>query len=234
MKTKEKIMPILMLAMVLGLVGCGNSVPAINNSVVVDTEESTKAEEKVIPDGEVPATAKPTEEETNPTANPVNDEPTATPEPETEPTEPPHVHNYEENVTKQATCAETGEKTLTCSCGNIKTEAIPATGNHNWEEITNVVHHEELGHVEQVQVGTTEGKTEYACAVCGARFGTPSGVVDHCANFVGTDRSHATARTLAYDYPGEPIFEPQWVVDQNAWEETVVTGYTCSICGATK
>lgn len=43
-------------------------------------------------------------------------------------------HTYEENTTKEATCTEDGEKTLTCSiCGKTKTEAVPATG-HIWEE----------------------------------------------------------------------------------------------------
>ena len=28
--------------------------------------------------------------------------------------------------------------------------------------------------------------------------------------------------------------EAQWVVDTEAWTESVTTGYVCSICGATK
>lgn len=39
------------------------------------------------------------------------------------------VHNYAETVTKTPTCTEAGEKTLTCSCGDVKTESIPATGH---------------------------------------------------------------------------------------------------------
>lgn len=44
---------------------------------------------------------------------------------------PSHIHSYEENITKEAGCTETGEKTLTCACGDTKTEVIPATG-HNY------------------------------------------------------------------------------------------------------
>lgn len=40
-----------------------------------------------------------------------------------------HIHSYTENITKQATCTEAGEKTLTCTCGDTKTESIPATGH---------------------------------------------------------------------------------------------------------
>ncbi|MDE6568687.1 MAG: hypothetical protein K2K70_13290 [Lachnospiraceae bacterium] len=46
--------------------------------------------------------------------------------------DPEHGHKYTETVTKEPTCTEDGEKTLTCDCGDTKTEVIPATG-HNWE-----------------------------------------------------------------------------------------------------
>ena len=42
-----------------------------------------------------------------------------------------HVHAYAETITKQPTCTEDGEKTLTCECGDTKTAVIPATG-HNY------------------------------------------------------------------------------------------------------
>lgn len=44
---------------------------------------------------------------------------------------PEHTHNYTETITKEPTCTETGEKTLTCDCGDVKTETIPAT-EHNY------------------------------------------------------------------------------------------------------
>ena len=40
-----------------------------------------------------------------------------------------HEHSYTETITKEATCTEDGEKTLTCECGDTKTEVIPATGH---------------------------------------------------------------------------------------------------------
>ena len=40
-----------------------------------------------------------------------------------------HTHNYTETIIKEATCTEAGEKKLTCSCGDSKTETIPATGH---------------------------------------------------------------------------------------------------------
>lgn len=48
---------------------------------------------------------------------------------EKEPNAEAHTHSYTENITKEATCTEAGAKTLTCSCGDTKTESIPATGH---------------------------------------------------------------------------------------------------------
>lgn len=40
-----------------------------------------------------------------------------------------HIHNYISEITKEATYAEDGVKTLTCEeCGEVQTEVIPATG----------------------------------------------------------------------------------------------------------
>jgi len=47
--------------------------------------------------------------------------------------DPNHEHSYTETVTKEPTCTEAGEKTLTCACGDSKTESIPSTG-HNYKD----------------------------------------------------------------------------------------------------
>ncbi|MBR2876365.1 MAG: leucine-rich repeat domain-containing protein, partial [Clostridia bacterium] len=67
-----------------------------------------------------------------------------------------HTHNYTESITKQPTCTEAGTKTLTCSCGDVKTEAIPSKGH---TEVT--VAGKEATCTE---AGLTEGKK---CSVCG-------------------------------------------------------------------
>ena len=48
-----------------------------------------------------------------------------------------HKHNYTSKVTKAATCKAEGEKTLTCSCGDIKTEKIGKTGHTSGEPAAN-------------------------------------------------------------------------------------------------
>ena len=45
-----------------------------------------------------------------------------------------HTHVFDEGkVTKEPTCTEPGVKTFTCSCGETKTEEVPALG-HDWNE----------------------------------------------------------------------------------------------------
>ncbi|MCI8300296.1 MAG: hypothetical protein HFI69_08095 [Lachnospiraceae bacterium] len=67
-----------------------------------------------------------------------------------------HQHSYESQVTKEASCTETGERTYTCECGETYTEEIAA-----------------LGHIEVTDPGvepteTEAGKTEGShCGVCG-------------------------------------------------------------------
>lgn len=258
MKTKKRVISMfLILTMVSCLVACGNSTPAIGNDVVSTEEstgiesseaESTEASTEIVESSSAETTkedstevkaedteiteTKPADEPTTTPAVPTS---TPTPTPTATPTPEPHTHQYEEAVTRKPSCSTEGERVLTCSCGDSKTEAIPATGQHNWVENTTVIHHEALGHVESVIVGETAKRTEYECSYCGFRSDTAAGIADHQAVQFEDGIAHAGARTIAYDYPGEPIYENQWVVDQEAYDEVVGTGtYTCSECGATK
>ncbi len=57
---------------------------------------------------------------------------------EKEPEAPAHTHSYTEEIIEDATCTTPGTKKLTCSCGDTKTETIPAKG-HEWGAQTEVV-----------------------------------------------------------------------------------------------
>lgn len=250
MKNNKRIMPLLILAVGLSLVGCGNTTPVIDENVTAEgepmesstatvenmeqtteTTEASSAKAKTEPkDNEV---AEVTPEHTQqPTPEPTTTpEPTATPEP----TQPPHTHDFKVESTVAATCATEGKVVKVCSCGETQNEVLPATGNHTWVEEMEVVTIPSTGHMEevQVQVGTTR-RTEYECSYCGSRFDTAAGVVDHCA--ATGDIDHAFARTIAYDYD-EPVYETQstWVVDTPESTSTVGTGrFTCSVCGQQK
>ncbi len=144
------------LVLTISLFGCGSATnPVAGEDVVESTEtmvESTEApvessnesttetggkDNSAVNTNKPAETPKPTEKPaTESTEKSETPQSSATPEP----TVPPHTHEYTEAVTKQPTCAEDGVKTLTCSCGDVKTEAIPATGNHNWvEEMETIV-----------------------------------------------------------------------------------------------
>lgn len=262
MKAEKRVISMfLVLTMLSCLVACGNSTPAIGNDVVSIEEstgtesselESTEASTEIVESSSAETTKEDSTEvkaedvettETKPVETPTTTPtvPTSTPTPAT-PTPEPHVHEYTETVTRQPSCNAEGERVLTCSCGDSKTEAIPATGEHNWEPIYQNVTHPSTGHVEQretqMQVGTSEMRHEYECKNCGYRANTPDELADHRASFVPSDPGHATAGTIIYDYPGEPIYETVtesvWIVDTPETTSQELVGYKCSVCGATK
>ncbi len=255
------------LVLTLSLIGCGSTVnPAVGGDVVENTESTMvssgdDATTTVEPDKEsttetgekdnsIVATDKPAEtampttsSTTTPTATSTekSEMPEQTASATTQPTQPPHTHDFKVESTVVATCATEGKVVKVCSCGETQTEVVPATGNHNWVEEMEVVTIPSTGHFEiiekQVQVGTTETRHEYECSYCGSRFDTVEEEDEHQKN--SGDFNHAFARTIIHDYPGEPIYETQtqnvWIEDTPETTTKVGTGrFTCSICGATK
>ena len=69
-----------------------------------------------------------------------------------------HNHIWDAGVvTKEATCAEAGIRTYTCTvCKETKTETIPATGNHTWD----------AGVVTKAATCTEAGIRTYVCNMC--------------------------------------------------------------------
>lgn len=116
---------------------------------------------------------------------------------------------------------------------------------HNWEAVTSVVHHEEVGHWEDVLVeaARTETVPKYKdderaiCNQCGAD--TTDCIEDHEYNHISNGEPggwHTESRriqigseTLNYG----AVYDKKWVVDKKAYDETVTTGYKCS-CGSNK
>ncbi len=69
----------------------------------------------------------------------------------------PTLHVYNETITAPANCTQPGSKTLTCECGDTKTEEIPATGHNYNSEVT-------------APTCTTGGYTTHTCSVCGDSY----------------------------------------------------------------
>ena len=126
---KKKLLMAIAITTLVLFTACGSKLTENNAS-----KEQPTAAEATTPTPE--PTAAPTPEST---ATPIP-EPTATPTPEptNTPTPTPHIHSYNEEVTKQATCEEDGVKTFTCDCGDqITGEVIPATGHQYGDYVYN-------------------------------------------------------------------------------------------------
>ena len=122
--------------------GEGNSdLPEVTTPVATTPAATTPVATTPKPTEPVATTPKPTE--------PVATTPKAT--------TPGHTHSYTGKVTKEATCTASGTKTFTCSCGDVYTETIKATG-HNYT--TKVVE----------PTTSAQGYTLYTCSVCGESY----------------------------------------------------------------
>ena len=123
------------------------------------------------------------------------------------------------------------------------------THTHSWTQQTKTVHHDEV--TEQVKVidqPATEGWYEegtyreaVVCQGCEVQFSTVGDWSDH-ANFYFWeyyDESHSCYRVDMWREPGAyhegtpEVSHTETRVVTPAWDETVITGYTCA-CGATK
>lgn len=111
---------------------------------------------------------------------------------------------------------------------------------HNWEKITAVIHHDAVTHTEQVLVRdawTEPGITQFRCRGCNQLFGTENELSEHQqTKIMNGDYSCTGSATVTIKAPVEhpAEYETRTVVDKEAYDETVVTGYKCTICGATK
>lgn len=127
---------------------------------------------------------------------------------------------------------------------------------HDWMEQTEIIHHDETGHFEEVKTGTRTVVDEEAyeepvyqmkcvCSACGYEADSVDEIGSHMDShydpqlgYIDASYSVQEVVTDVIRHPErsheEPIFKKQWIVDSEAWDETVVTGYRCSTCGAVK
>ena len=127
---------------------------------------------------------------------------------------------------------------------------------HDWVEQTEIIHHDETGHFEEVKTGTRTVVDEEAyeepvyqmkcvCSACGYEADSVDEIGSHMDShydpqlgYIDASYSVQEVVTDVIRHPEssheEPVFEKQWIVDSEAWDETVVTGYRCSTCGAVK
>jgi hypothetical protein len=114
-------------------------------------------------------------------------------------------------------------------------DSDPCAYGHNWEEITQTVSHDEVGHYEEVVTGYNT-ITKYKCAVCYAQYDSLNSYYTHFEGHLTSSGSSVAFFRDRYTTSQErqPIYGNQWVVDQKAYTEERVVGYRCRRCGKTK
>jgi hypothetical protein len=115
----------------------------------------------------------------------------------------------------KVTGKKVGTCTITAKVGKKSVKCKVTVAKHNWIKV------DETGHYEQVKTGTRKY------------------IEDHAGHgpFYTDDEWHeheATGCIAGYGIYNEPVYETQWVETSPAWDETITTGYICSICGATQ
>lgn len=190
-----------------------------------DTEVG--AEETPIPT-ETQAPAE-TQEPAEATTKPV-EEPQKPAESTPKPTEAPvtHTHSYTSVVTRQATCTVAGEKTYTCSCGDSYTENLGTVAHDYSVPVTQIVHHEE-------QWGTVSRtvKVKRLRCSCGEYFTNTADWDAHSAANIEAEGiySSCAGAYLVEEVP-ETVYD--YVLISEAYDEEVIVGYKCSVCGQQK
>ncbi len=135
------------------------------------------------------------------------------------------------NSTKNSTSSSTSSSTNSSAGGsnNYAQTNNPCANGHNWVAVTEKVHHDEVGHYESVMI--KEESQWYKCPVCGETFYSLNSYYSHF------DSAHSDTSFLRNDYTHGRIpadYEKKWIVDKKAYDETVTTGYRCSVCGQRK
>ena len=129
----------------------------------------------------------------------------------------------EEETTTDTTTEETPTPPPTESPEPTAEPTPPTECPHNW--VANVVHHD--AEYETVMVDDYGNVTYYVCESCGEAFDSETGFNDHNASAHGGAASYRTEeRSVVIGS------HPEQRLVRDAWDE--ITGYTCSLCGATK
>lgn len=147
-----------------------------------------------------------------------------------------HIHSYSFEITKAATCEESGEKIYTCGCGDSYSEVIPALG-HNTVKISSTSATCENG-----------GTSTYKCTRCGYSYITsdsPKKAHDYTSEIVASatctrdGKKVFTCKNCNYSY--EQIIRAKghrW----DGWGYTVYPtaisegemARTCQVCNVTE
>lgn len=159
---------------------------------------------------------------------------------------PKTEHSYKNTVVAPTTEAQ-GYTLHKCSvCGNEYKDSYTAklpkeeAHQHSWQPVYATVHHDAVGHYENVLVQDAWDESVYArriiCRTCGATFPTGEAGADECGIhcvFEHGGGSYYSGDVLVDTIHHDAVYENRWIEEKAAYDEQVLTGYSCS-CGATK
>lgn len=188
-----------------------------------------------------------TKQETTAPTTPFTQAPTE--KPTTAPTETPATcnHSYEAaTCTAPRTCTKCGVtegsavghswSAVTCTEPKTCTVCGATSGSaagHKWTNITQTVHHDEQGHYEDAEVAKSVQKVK--CYACSHKTDTLEEYYSHFDGVHGNNSHYLLVRER-YEMVDDWIYETVtvWVVDKEAYTETVITGQKCDVCGKTE
>lgn len=134
----------------------------------------------------------------------------------------PHTHSWDGgSITTQPTCTAAGIKTYHCSCGETKTESIPALGH---DPVTKTDKGHNVHTVIKAAWDEDIWESRYICNGCGATFTHDYDAIEHIAESGVNGTCH---NYYAKSVKVNTIHHPEQATD-----EWVVDPYTvCSRCG---
>ncbi len=164
-----------------------------------------------------------------------------TPAPAKEPVE--HHHSYYVAGETAPSCNAAGKRTYACSCGLTYDDPIPMT-DHNWIPVIEIRHHDaeiKVAWDEVVSDAWDEPvfESHSFCNGCGIDLdeleakGTDRDdhIWDEHDGMNGWHDENVQVDTIHHE--AETVHHPEEVISP-AWDEEVVTGYVCSVCGTAK
>lgn len=127
---------------------------------------------------------------------------------------------------------------LTNRNSNLSDNANLCTNGYDWEDMLETVHHDEVGHYDNVLVDY-DSIEKYHCGSSACKdspwFYSYDELSKHDQIVHGYTVSLDQLKSMCYtSYDRKPVYEERWVVDTEAYNETVVTGQKCKKCGAIK
>lgn len=153
-----------------------------------------------------------------------------------------NVESSANNATKPSSDSGSANTKPSGSTGSSKpstdSNSNKPSHSHNWQPVTKTVHHAEVGHYETKTVQNAYDEPVYeshqVCKVCKQDFGKGQEACDKAIEHsVDTGHSYESKPVQVGTKHHDAITQQVWVVDKQAYDETVTTGYRCS-CGAAK